>query len=598
MKKILSVMLALALVLSSFVFTGVTAAAAGGDITDGLTWSFDENTGLLTISGEGEMPDYGDIGEFGMPWGEYAFSAKSLVIGEGVVRVGAGAFAMFTELENASFPSTLESIGEYAFAYCAKLESVTLDGIKEIGAYAFMGCSGEMCALSFGLEFPQERTGLKFVTVNGDETVIGENAFFCCFELDTVKLEGVSSIGDMAFACSSNIGFSVGSGFDLPDEYIGLKHLEIKGSDVQIGFAAFMMNTELTDIVFDGVGVIGQEAFDYCVSLDSVEISSVEEIGGGAFAACSGAALNSMFGTSAFDEAKGLAAITVIGSDAVIRDGAFSLNPFLDDITLSGVVYVEPGAFSDTAYAADAANYKNGLLHYGDMLLDIITDGTDIKGGSMYYVDMMYQLLREKIGSRFTVAPGTKSIIGGCFGNIEDYDVYIPADVETIYPDAFGNYGITIFGEEGSAAEGYADEYEVPFKPAYIFSNDEMPVNYDENVIFFDEETEPSVLDCFFTSTGRTLEVNASSDYCRTGDTVTVKDGDTVKAVYTVAVKNDLNGDFTCDVLDIALAETLMSGSREADGAQILAAKGSADYLESYEITADDYQALVNNALA
>lgn len=598
MKKILSVMLALALVLSSFIFTGVTAAAAGGDITDGLTWSFDENTGLLTISGTGEIPDYGDIGEFDMPWGDYAFNVKSLVIGEGVTRIGSGAFAVFVMLESVSFPSTLKSIGEYAFAYCAKLESVTLDGIEEIGAYAFMGCSGEACAYDLGFDVPEERTGLEYVTINGSEAVIGEGAFMTCFELDSVKLDGVLEIKESAFAFSSSFGYAFISGFALPEEHSGLKHLEITGDGVRIRVGAFCLNTELTELEFDGVSVFEQEAFSYCINLKSIIFSKVERIESGAFVACSGAALNSVFGTDIFDETKGLTEISINGNNATLLDGSFSLNPMLKDITLNGIAYAEPGVFSETAYALNTENYKNGLLYYGDMLLDIITDATDQKNGSLTYSDILYTLFNEKIGSRFVVVPGTKSIIGGCFGNIEDYDVYIPADVETIYPDAFGNYGITIFGEEGSAAESYADEYDVPFKPAYIFSNDEMPVNYDENVIFFDGETEPSVLDCFFTSTGRTLEVNASSDYCRTGDTVTVKDGDTVKAVYTVAVKNDLNGDFICDVLDIALAETLMSGSREADGAQILAAKGSADYLTDYEITADDYQALVNNALA
>ena len=578
MKKILSVMLALALVLSSFVFTCVTAAAAGGDITDGLTWCFDENTGLLTISGAGDMPDYDNLGEFAMPWGEYAFSAKSLVIGEGVTRIGVGSFALFTELENVSFPSTLKSIGEYAFAYCGKIESITLDGIEEIGSYAFMGCSCEACANDLGLEMPEERTGLNTLTITGEDYIISDLAFACCFELDTVTLDGVKEIGETAFAYCSNVGFAMYNDAPLPEQKSGLKHLIISGNSVNIGYGAFIFCMEMTDVFLEGIDVIGDNSFSYCANLGSLEIDDVTKIGEGAFSGCCAAFVNGAFGEEVYPENAGLKEVIIHGNAAELSDGAFAQCLLLSDVIFDDVVYAGSGVFEDTALIADENNYRNGC----------------------FYVDgMLFEISDEEISSPYIIAPGTKGIIGGSFEDMSGLDVYFPAEVETICSSAFGANNVRFFGEEGSAAESYAELNGIPFKTAYVASDD-LTLNYDEKVIFFDDAEESSVLYDLYTITNDkySMNINASSDYCRTGDTVTVKDGDTVKAVYTVAVKNDLNGDFVCDVLDIALAETLMSGARDADGAQILAAKGSADYLDSYEVTAADYQALVNTALA
>ena len=50
----------------------------------------------------------------------------------------------YTSIETITIPSTVEKIGESAFERCKNLETVTLnEGLKEIGAYAFMYSSIE-----------------------------------------------------------------------------------------------------------------------------------------------------------------------------------------------------------------------------------------------------------------------------------------------------------------------------------------------------------------------------------------------------------------------------------------------------------------------
>ena len=56
-KRVLAVLLSLALVLSVFAGASVGASPAASDnqCGDDLTWAFDEASGLLTISGTGPM---------------------------------------------------------------------------------------------------------------------------------------------------------------------------------------------------------------------------------------------------------------------------------------------------------------------------------------------------------------------------------------------------------------------------------------------------------------------------------------------------------------------------------------------------------------
>ena len=117
-----------------------------------LIWDFDPEKGTLTIDpgqGDGEMRPYaGDRHEF--PWYYIEGQIKHVVIGEGVTSVSPHAFdtsslfdsiEAFAALEDVSFPSTLKSIGKYAFYKCPSLKTVTFPAALEyIGDMAFFYC--------------------------------------------------------------------------------------------------------------------------------------------------------------------------------------------------------------------------------------------------------------------------------------------------------------------------------------------------------------------------------------------------------------------------------------------------------------------------
>ena len=191
----------------------------GGSCGENLTWSFDETTGTLTISGTGDMTDFA-YGE--APWFDLHNDIKTVVIGEGVTGVGSYAFytssGLFT-FSQASFPSSLTRLGEYAFGNCNNLTDLSLPGGVQIGNWAFSNCDG-----------------LEKLTIGSGSTVIGEDAFVACTSLKEVTVgSGLTTIGSEAFGmCTS------------------LAALTIPNTITAIGEKAFVSCTSLSDVYYSG----------------------------------------------------------------------------------------------------------------------------------------------------------------------------------------------------------------------------------------------------------------------------------------------------------------------------------------------------------
>ena len=190
--------------LGKLVYTG----SCGKD-GDNLHWSFEPFTGILEITGSGEMQDYSLYTSSNMsPWyqyrdgitslilpdkidsiGNYAFygctGLNSVTLPERLTSIGDGAFYRCTGLTSVTFPEGLTSIGNEAFSRCTGLSSVTLpEGLTNIGSYTFSNCTGLN-----SIEFPESLTN------------IGDSAFSNCTGLSSVTLpEGLASIGSGAFS--------------------------------------------------------------------------------------------------------------------------------------------------------------------------------------------------------------------------------------------------------------------------------------------------------------------------------------------------------------------------------------------------------------
>lgn len=114
-------------------------------------------------------------------------------IPEGVTEIGLCAFEGCGNLAKVTFASTVEKVGNSAFEGCAALSNVTLnEGLQEIAPWAFGSC----CVYDGNTAI----SGLRNIEIPSTVTSIGEYAFYNSGYLSTITLkEGLQTIGSYAF---------------------------------------------------------------------------------------------------------------------------------------------------------------------------------------------------------------------------------------------------------------------------------------------------------------------------------------------------------------------------------------------------------------
>ena len=178
----------------------------------------------IVISGSGEMEDYAlyTSGYTTSPWTYSSRNINSIIVEEGITRIGNNAFVgdYAGSVCRISLPSTLESIGEFAFAQ-------SLNHVKELTIPSSVKLLGE-CAFS-GI-------GVETVTIPGSISYIPEQAFSSCDNLKSVvMLEGVTRIGPDAFLWNEK-----------------LESVTIPASVTQIDQCAFSICEKLKTIHYKG----------------------------------------------------------------------------------------------------------------------------------------------------------------------------------------------------------------------------------------------------------------------------------------------------------------------------------------------------------
>lgn len=121
-------------------FFGVPTPIPGTDL-EWVISQYDDRT--LTISGKGEMPDFGGTGEAVCPWEKSKIMIKKVIIGEGVTNIGKNAFNGCSKLTEVHISKTVKKIGDSAFKDCTALTQIDIpDSVKSVESFTFVGCTG------------------------------------------------------------------------------------------------------------------------------------------------------------------------------------------------------------------------------------------------------------------------------------------------------------------------------------------------------------------------------------------------------------------------------------------------------------------------
>lgn len=243
------------LILATTLLLSVTSTwAQTSGKTGSLSWDYNEETATLTLSGTGDMPNYG-LGE--APWGEFLEQIETITISSGITTIGDNVFSNCVRLTNLNLPNDLRRIGKSSFLECISLQSIILPpSLKEIGDGAFESC---------------EKLETVSLPAQGLE-IIEPFAFTECVALSSLEIpKTVTTIGRWAFSGC-----------------IAIPKIVIPSSVRSIGDNAFSSNTALQELTLsEGLETIEEAAFSACENLPEVLIpASVKEIGGGVFADC------------------------------------------------------------------------------------------------------------------------------------------------------------------------------------------------------------------------------------------------------------------------------------------------------------------------
>ncbi len=189
-----------------------------GDVEEGEGYRYNTATKTLYITGSGPMEDYTSAAN--RPWNQYVSEIQSVVIENGVTRIGTYAFRNCTSLTSVTIPSSVTSIRGYAFDNCRSLTSIDIpDSVTSIGEYAFNSCRA-----------------LTNVTIPAGLTEIGTHTFSACVSLKHLSIPAnVIAIGYESFMSCS-----------------GLTSINIPVSVITFGYQSFMYCNNLTDIHYGG----------------------------------------------------------------------------------------------------------------------------------------------------------------------------------------------------------------------------------------------------------------------------------------------------------------------------------------------------------
>lgn len=306
--------------LPHFSFGGELTEISGfcGKEDKNIKWIVNTEDNTLVFEGSGEMQDFQYDNQ---PWKQYNDQINSITINEGIIYVGDCAFQKM-KFSNIDLPSSIETIGNYAFAQCENLKTINLpDKISKVGQYAFYYSGLESIIIPASIQdlevgLFQSCTELKSITIPegiisiGNSTFkwcnslsiislpntiesIGENAFEDCSNLTSINLiEGITNIGSYAFRGTGLTQVTVPSTITELKSYVfdnckNLATINLHNDLVTIGDQCFGGCVSLKEVIIpENCIMVKASAFSLCEALERVVLKNNTSFGNYAFGGC------------------------------------------------------------------------------------------------------------------------------------------------------------------------------------------------------------------------------------------------------------------------------------------------------------------------
>ncbi len=371
-------------------------AATEGSCGENLYWHFDESSGIMTISGYGEMKTIEHP-----PWlSNYRLKITQVIIEDGCKSIASGAFSGCNNLRSVTLPKSVTRIGNSAFRGCWSLEDPVLDYVTEIEDMAFEEC-----------------TSLTVLNIPAGVTIINSNSFGKCHNIKEIIFHDKLTVIDN----------------DAFRGCVGLTSIVIPDSVTYIGSYAFASCSRLiTADTGNGVTEMGNGVFSQCTRLESVRLSDkLVKLNNYMFHDCT--ALKQLYlGTNlqevnayAFQKCTSLKAFTLSGKNQ---------NFFLD----KGVLYranpmeliAMPPGFSSTYTVLEGTTKIGPNACHGAGLTGLTVPGT--------VTDIDRNAFEECTNLKtIQLSEGLKIINSNAFSRTAIESLTIPASVTEIKPMVF-----------------------------------------------------------------------------------------------------------------------------------------------------------------
>jgi hypothetical protein len=271
MKKGLILVLVLSMILSAFSMSVYAEENVNVDILGASTGTCGKNlTWSLNNSGVLTISGTGEMNNQDFspaaPWYSYRDEIFSVVIKEGVASIADYAFEYCEYIETITIPSTVKSLGVNPFNSCDSLLSIDVSAKNNV----YKSSDGVLYKKDGTslIRYPSCKTDTTY-QVPDTVTRIEDGAFSECENLEHVVLsQNLEYLGEEAFYYCTSL-----ESINIPDKVTEIKYM------------AFSCCDYLESVIIpDSVKTIGNYAFEYCGSLTTVSIPlSVTSIGKKAF---------------------------------------------------------------------------------------------------------------------------------------------------------------------------------------------------------------------------------------------------------------------------------------------------------------------------